>query len=851
MTALLRTGKFLRLVSGIARSNVPGGGGNNGQQNPNGGAGFGAQHAEGYHLMPALDGASPFQAWSVQQMQSALPALTVSREDDGNNEEEMEILAEVGSSITKEEIKELTDNIQQLDNSAIAQAQSVLVLRLCGSVLATNVPDKAERTELANEIWTRLEEEFRLPMTTAHYNALLSVYIENGHTFCPEYMQNRLRRAGVRADRDTYENLLTKYCQDGNMEGANGILKVMRDGGHAMGRHNYHALMTGHAVNGDMKSARNVLDSMDVEPNVMTYATLCRGHALQGDVDGMERAIKICTAKGMKLTSSDYLDMVEAMCEGGHKEHVSKILAKLDDAEDKMAKKSICRLIGKGHDDVAFSLMIQMSKAVDNSTAGRDFLEQLVRSKRPVTKLLWFAEEMSRKNVLQGGMETLLQAALQEDNFPLSLKLAEIYVQEGHALTSDLSASLLKMCGGSSLDVLSTVRVIGPKLTGIDIKEVVLPHLEHVLGSGEGELLVQNLEKTGLKQDVFVGPLVDYLVEKGREQDAARLALERSQFLTDEQKQKYVPLPVSAQTGTEYPDPVPEFVPSGCSSIAQAAVAPATGSPATPVPMVKIFDANVNQFSWAPVESICQTFRIEGRFWDLEQLLTTSGGSLRGDDRKIIYMYTLQCYLDHGFFDKAIFLSRQLEKEGLAFDFPEYHQLMARFQETFMTMNTFHPSDTYIETDSSFYPAVPSSASITYAPSIASTYGGTVTNGGSVGNYTNSESSFSVPATPSSEMEEQMALQTHYHKFVKKAIVEKKAEEAYSFYIELEKTGKQLNVTESSSLIELLVKDGTRVKEAARMAEKMLVRETYPMPKIFRYCAGFQKANLGILIFCP
>ena len=83
---------------------------------------------------------------------------------------------------------------------------------------------------------TRLEEEYRLSMTTAHYNALLSVYIENGHPFCPEHIQSRLKRAGVAADRDTYENLMTKYCQDGSMEGANRILATMRDAGYPIGR---------------------------------------------------------------------------------------------------------------------------------------------------------------------------------------------------------------------------------------------------------------------------------------------------------------------------------------------------------------------------------------------------------------------------------------------------------------------------------------------------------------------------------------------------------------------------------------------------------------------------------------
>ena len=71
--------------------------------------------AEGYHIMPALD-QSAFTAWSGQTMQGALPALTVSRDmDNEDNEEEMEFLAEVGNSITKEEIIELLERIPELD----------------------------------------------------------------------------------------------------------------------------------------------------------------------------------------------------------------------------------------------------------------------------------------------------------------------------------------------------------------------------------------------------------------------------------------------------------------------------------------------------------------------------------------------------------------------------------------------------------------------------------------------------------------------------------------------------------------------------------------------------------------
>ena len=54
-------------------------------------------------------------------------------------------------------------------------------------------------------------------------------------------------------------------------------------------------------------------------------------------------------------------------------------------------------------------------------------------------------------------------------------------------------------------------------------------------------------------------------------------------------------------------------------------------------------------------------------------------------------------------------------------------------------------------------------------------------------------------------------------------------------YKGLEKVGgKDLNITESSGLIELLVKDDL-IEEAVDVTERMLSREAYPMPRIFRF----------------
>lgn len=159
-------------------------------------------------------------------------------------------------------MRALLRGVCNLDASSPARhSQSVLVLRLCGATLEADEPDPKERTALANEAWTRMEEEMGMSMTVEHYNALLTAYADNGHKFCPEHvrekedssiclrgiaatsirfvfcsqMRSRLEKSGIKPNKETFKSLLDRYCQEGNMEGANSMLKVA--GGLDTGRH--------------------------------------------------------------------------------------------------------------------------------------------------------------------------------------------------------------------------------------------------------------------------------------------------------------------------------------------------------------------------------------------------------------------------------------------------------------------------------------------------------------------------------------------------------------------------------------------------------------------------------------
>ena len=94
----------------------------------------------------------------------------------------------------------------------------------------------------------------------------------------------------------------------------------------------------------------------------------------------------------------------------------------------------------------------------------------------------------------------------------------------------------------------------------------------------------------------------------------------------------------------------------------------------------------------------------------------------------------------------------------------------------------------------------------------------------------------------------------HLQRRFKKALNDKKLEECLESYYQLEKLNSKrisidsnpnktvVNVTDSSSLIELLVKDD-RVKEATKVAESILALDAYPIPKIFRFLLNRLASN--------
>jgi len=221
-----------------------------------------------------------------------------------------------------------------------------------------------------------------------------------------------------------------------------------------------------------------------------------------------------------------------------------------------------------------------------------------------------------------------------------------------------------------------------------------------------------------------------------------------------------------------------------------------------PVQLVPLCQDPVSH-EWYPLPVVCQMFRSQGRIYDLEALLWGSQG-IRPEDRKCIYYWTLQTYADCGMFPQAVDLTRRLETEGLGLEFPEYHSLMNGF-----AMAMYNQQKLY-------------------------------QNANEVGHELSPTPESSVDSI---ETEEKTALQSHFYRKLKKAITNKDIDACITNYRGLEKAGgKDLNVTESSTLIEMFVK-ADLADDAISVTERMLMREAYPLPRIFRFLLNRLAAN--------
>jgi leucine-rich PPR motif-containing protein, mitochondrial len=85
---------------------------------------------------------------------------------------------------------------QHLENAT--PQQCVLMIHCCGNLASEEHSEN--RTKLVHEIWNTLEK-LQIPLDIKHYNALLRVYLENGHSFDSQEFLTTLIQKDIKPNR--------------------------------------------------------------------------------------------------------------------------------------------------------------------------------------------------------------------------------------------------------------------------------------------------------------------------------------------------------------------------------------------------------------------------------------------------------------------------------------------------------------------------------------------------------------------------------------------------------------------------------------------------------------------------
>jgi len=878
----LRTGKFLRLFSGVARNLA---------------ASSGNKTDENGVLCPTtgLCFDSNILSQANFSIQNVLPYLGVS--DSGHAEDRFptRLLSTPNRNVgrvTKQEIEAIVSEIKNSEvsttNANLLSSQAVLAIRLCGTVLDQEA--QQDRSKLVADVWNIILEK-KVPLTVVHYNALLRVHLENKCNFNPETMMEEMQAQSILPDRETYQCFISSYCQEGNIEGASKILTAMKNQGHAVNENIFNSLIIGHSRNGDLARAQGIIKVMrqcGLNPSTETYLTLACAFAMHGDVGSMDRIISESANSGCSFQDGDYLELLFVLCESNHKDLVGKVMNDLHPATEQfggLASHLTVRLVNAGHDDVAYNL-VQFT--VENSTeeSGKmisiEFLEQLVRRNTTVSKLLWILRDMSERKIYSGGLEKLLDLALENENLTLALKLSDILAADGGKISKRQFKQMLMLSKsaedtGIKHEAMFNCIKIGNLFNYVNsgmLKKHIFPTMMDGQGNSWPELVIAQLEEFGVGRSQTVTAMIEYLVGHGQTEAASTVAGIFSEHV--DSKLKFMASTVSSSVNAV------------CNHFVEV-------DGIANVKKINKCDEQMEDKKKILLDGAAK-LSSDNNINDLEAMLEHNQDK---EVRSAVYTHLINLYATHKMIDRAINLSRRLREEQMKV--PEFYEILGQLIESqyteslttatsqqqqqlqhqqpptastptmppmaphmlpmgvpYMTEAGFtgyiYPA--YPDFSNGYYPTAvyqPMNTASSYAPSetdVASSYPTTPgmctpypvamtpdtvysdNNEVSSNNGGRTSVHSSVPGEHS-----------YLHRQLKRLVIAGEPDNALGVYRALESSGKVVNVTETSSLIEQLVRYDM-MSEAVEVTQTMLIRNMHPIPKIFRFLLN-KLASLG------
>lgn len=155
-----------------------------------------------------------------------------------------------------------------------------------------------------------------------------------------------------------------------------------------------------------------------LEPSSESYVTLMCCFAKHGLIEDIISTIDECSSKNILVADKDLLEIVYNLSINFHTNHISDILKKIQKGRgfNQDCINVILRLISRQQDNVAYEIFKIMPRAVDDngdySDTGSFFIKQMVKSSRPISKIIDFCSDMKTQKYNTKSFEVAYEAAI-------------------------------------------------------------------------------------------------------------------------------------------------------------------------------------------------------------------------------------------------------------------------------------------------------------------------------------------------------------------------------------------------------------------------------------------------------
>lgn len=520
MSALLRSAKFHRLFSGIARNYSAGSYRNDCES-------FVGVHRQVWHWLNTRSLSS--------QPEPSVAANNDSHSDSGQKIENvfqrLDLDARRYGRIHRSNVDEILTEVK--NTALISSSQGLMLLRCCGSLIAEELP--SERTKLLDNIWDLLKS-VGVKLDVSHYNARLRVYIENEHDFSPTNFLANMYSHEIVPNRVTYQRLIYRYCLLGDIGGATEILNHMKNNEIAINEDVFNSLILGHARARDLESARSMLSVMrqtSLEPSPETYRQLACAHVACGDLEGVQSVLQMARDAYTPLTPRDLLELVYSMAQAGHQESAFKVLDELSvlPVHNHDCNVVLPRLIYGGHYDLAYRVLHMTTvanKEYLNKGFTNFFTRHLILKNASPDLIVEYCQRLKNDYGNDDALSMALYRSLHEPiSMPLVHRLLKALQEESTPIRQHYFWPLIVRArnNGSYEDLLQVVRLMGDFnvfLSADTMTDQIFPTVEH-LGVSDSKLLY-DLNSLGVTYNHSVHSLCRYYLLKHRVSDTVKIA---------------------------------------------------------------------------------------------------------------------------------------------------------------------------------------------------------------------------------------------------------------------------------------------------------------------------------------